>query len=163
MVYKNFLDVGAPRFDHDEQEFARKMQQEMGVEERGLVKEILTFEEGTSVVTDNSEYSWFSPFAMIWVTAAPIGLGWHNWQVTAAARSSIGKKAMIVASKVLAASCIDLFLQPELLEQSKRELSERLAGKSYKPLIPEEVNPPIDMNQKTMQEFRPQMELHYEK
>lgn len=163
LLYKNFLDVGAPVFDRDEQEFAKNMQREMGVEEKGLVEDILTFEAGSSVVTDNSEYSWFAPFAMVWVTAAPVGLGWHNWQVTAAARSSIGKKAMKVASKVLAASCVDLFLQPGLLEQSKLELSKRLAERTYEPLIPDEVNPPIDMNRKTMKKFRSQMELHYKK
>ena len=106
LVYKNFLDVGAPRFDQNEQKVVRKMQQEMDVEERGLVEEILTFEKITSVVTDNSEHSWFSLSAMVWVTTAPIGIGWHNWQFAAAARPSIGKKVMIVASKVLAATAM---------------------------------------------------------
>ena len=121
------------------------------------------FREGYSVVCDNSEYSWFAPFAMAWITAAPAGFGWHNWQVTASARGTIGKKAMVVAAKVLAAFGVELLTSPQVIEEAKRELSERLAGRRYKSLIPEGVNPPIDINRKTMEKYRELMEKHYEK
>ncbi len=158
VLHRHFVELGAPEFDSKEQEFARKMQRELGVEEKGITREIFSFEEGHCALCDNSEYSWFAPFAMVWVAAAPAGTAWHNWHVVASAGSSIGKKAMVLASKVLAASCTELFLKPETIEESKREMSQRLDGRIYKTLIPEGVAPPLDINRATMGKFRPFME-----
>jgi aminobenzoyl-glutamate utilization protein B len=163
VLYRNLVEIGPPSFEPDEQEFARKMQRDLGVEETGLAEEVMEFREGYSVVCDNSEYSWLAPFAMVWITAAPAGFGWHNWQVTASARGTTGEKAMVVAAKVLAASGVELLTSPQVIEEAKRELSERLAGRRYKSLIPEGVNPPIDINRKTMEKYRELMEKHYEK
>jgi aminobenzoyl-glutamate utilization protein B len=163
VLYRNLVEIGPPSFEPGEQEFARKMQRDLGVEETGLAEEIMEFREGYSVVCDNSEYSWFAPFAMAWITAASAGFGWHNWQVTASARGTIGEKAMVVAAKVLAASGVELLTSPQVIEKAKRELSQRLAGRRYKSLIPEGVNPPIDINRKTMEKYRELMEKHYEK
>jgi len=163
VLYRNLMEVRPPSFDPDEKEFARKMQRDLGVEETGLTEKVMEFQEGFSVVSDNSEYSWFAPFAMVWITAGPAGFGWHNWQVTASGRSTIGKKAMVVAAKVLGASSVELFTNPQIIEEARRELSERLAGRSYKSLIPEEVDPPVDINRKTMGKYKTLMEKHYEK
>jgi len=163
VLHQNLVEIGVPKFDRDEQEIAKKMQRDLSVEQTGLNEETMEFQSGASAVTDNSEYSWFAPFGMVWVTAAPIGIGWHNWQVVAAVRSSIGKKAMIVASKVLAASAVDLFTQPQIIKDAKNELSRTLSGRKYESLIPVGSATPIDINHKTMEKYRPLMELHYEK
>jgi aminobenzoyl-glutamate utilization protein B len=54
----------------------------------------------------------------------------------------MGKKAMTTAAKVLAASALDLFCQPELLDNARQELAEKLAGKTHQTLMPEDVKPP---------------------
>jgi len=163
VLYRNLVEVGAPRFDPSEQGFAKKMQRDLRVEETGLAEDIMEFQGGASAVSDNSEYSWFAPFAMLWVTGGPAGIGWHNWQVVASARTTIAKKAMTVASKVLASSAVDLFSQPQTIEEAKKEFSERLAGRTYRPQIPEGVDPPVDFNRKTMEKYRSLMEKHYDK
>jgi len=162
VLYRNLVEMGPPKFDPDEQAFARKMQNDLGVEEAGLVEDIMEFQGGASAVTDNSEYSWFAPFAMFWITGAPAGIGWHNWQVAASARTSIGKKAMTVASKVLASSGVDLLTQPQTIEEAKKELSERLAGRTYRSQIPAGVEPPVNFNRETMEKYRKSMEKHYQ-
>lgn len=139
----NFREVGAPRFSPAEQAIAREMQRRAGAAETGLEEDIPQFREGASIVTDNSEYSWFAPFAMIWVAMAPGGIGWHNRSIAACAGSSMGRKAMTAAAKALAACAVDLIERPEILVEAKRELAERLAGRIYKPLIPEGVKPPV--------------------
>ena len=48
----------------------------------------------SSGVCDTSEYSWDVPYAILWVTMAPAGVGWHNWIIASCAGSSIGKKTM---------------------------------------------------------------------
>jgi aminobenzoyl-glutamate utilization protein B len=163
ILYRNLKEIGSPRFSQDEHEFARKIQKAAGVEETGLDEKIMEFREGASAVTDNSEFSWFAPFAMAWTTLVPPEVGWHNWQVVTFARSSIGKKAMTIAAKVLAASAIDLLTQPKIIEEAKKELSSRLRNRKYNTLIPKKFNPPLAINRKTMEKYRLLMEEHYEK
>ena len=69
---------------------------------------------------------------------------------------------MTVGAKVLAASAVDLFTQPQILVDAKKGLSGRLAAKTYRPLIPEGTPPPTHLNRKTMEKYRPLMESHYE-
>jgi aminobenzoyl-glutamate utilization protein B len=161
VLYENLKEIGAPQFDQAEQNMAKEMQRDLGVEEDGLSEELMEFRGGASAVSDNSEYSWFAPFGMLWVTAGPSGIGWHNWQVVASVEGSIGKKAMMVASKALAASVVDLMLKPQTLEEAKKECSQRLTGKTYVPLLGEETNPPVDVNLKTMEQYRNRMEKYY--
>ena len=162
VLYKNLVEIGAPKFDQSEQEMAKKMQRDLGVEELGLNEEILVFQGGSSAVSDNSEYTWFAPFAMVWLTCGPSGIGWHNWQIVASAYE-VGRKPMVKAAQVLAASAVELILNPQIIAEAKEELAKRLSGRKYRPLIPEESAPPIDVNRKTMEKYRPLMERHYEK
>jgi aminobenzoyl-glutamate utilization protein B len=162
VLFENLLEIGPPRFDSSEQELVRKMQQVIGVDETGLQEDVIDFQGGNAAVTDNSEYSWFAPFAMLRVTIAPANIGWHNWQVTALARSSIGKKAMLVASKVLASSAIELLSRPQILEKAWTEFSKCMAGRTYNSFIPNKVDPPLHINQKAMEKYRPLMKEHYQ-
>ncbi|UCF94739.1 MAG: amidohydrolase [Desulfobacterales bacterium] len=161
VLHKNLVALGVPRFSADEQALGRKMQKDLGVEEVGFNEEIMEFSGGSSAVSDNSEYSWFAPFAMAWLTSGPSGIGWHNWQVAATAYD-VGKKSMVKAAQVLAASAVELLVNPPIIAEAKKELARRLAGRTYQSLIPAEFDPPIDINHKTMEKYRPLMEEHYE-
>lgn len=154
VVHKNLQTFGAPKFTKEEQEFAKKMQRRAGVPDVGLDESILPFGGGYSALCDTSEYSWHAPYATAWITIAPAGVGWHNWIITSCAGSSIGKKAMDVAAKVLVASAIDLVQDPIIIENAKRELKKRLAGRTYQSLIPGEVNPPLGINRPVMEKYR---------
>ena len=158
VLHRHLSELGAPAFDAREQAFARKIQRQAGAEEKGLAEQILPLSEGSSGLTDNSEYSWFAPFAMLWIASAPAGTAWHSWMVTGSVGSSIGDKAMLLAAKVLACSGAELFLAPGILEEAKAEQRERLRGRSYESLIPDGVEPPIDVNRATMAKFRPLLE-----
>lgn len=163
VLYENWKIVHPPVFDETEQNFARTVQQAVGAEPTGIMKDILPFGTGDCVVCDTSEYSWFAPFASIWVAFMPGGIGWHNWQVAASARSPLGKKAMVNAAKVLAAGCVDLFCRPEIIAEAKKELAQRLGGRQYEPLVPDHVSPPVHINRKTMEKYRPLMQEHYQR
>jgi aminobenzoyl-glutamate utilization protein B len=162
VMHRNLFELGLPRFDSEEQEFAKKMQRDVGVAETGLTEDVMSFQGGASGVSDNSEFSWFAPFAMLWMTAGLAAIGWHNWQVAACVRHTIGKKAMTSAAKVLATTGVDLMTQPQLLVEAKAEYAQRLAGKSYQQLIPADANPPIEINRKVMEKYRALMKKHYQ-
>lgn len=161
VMHKNLVETGTPRFDSNEQKIAIKMQRDLGVAETGLNENIKEFQGGASGVSDNSEFSWFAPFAMVWITSGPPNIGWHNWQVVSLAYEA-GRKSMVKAAQVLAASAVELILNPQIIAEAKAELAERLSGRKYRSLIPEEFDPPVDLNRKTMEKYRPLMEAHYE-
>jgi aminobenzoyl-glutamate utilization protein B len=85
-------------------------------------------------------------------------MGWHNWQVNAASHSTLGWKGMLQAAKVLMASAVDLLVEGKIIEEAKGELKKRLAGREYKRLLPPDAPPPLDINRKTMEKYRPMME-----
>ena len=121
-------------------------------------RQIQPFGSGSTYVSDNSEYSWFAPFAMVWVATAPPGVGWHNWQVNAASHSQLGWKGMLLAAKVLLGSGVDLLLDEKTIQEAKAELDKRLAGRDYQILLPLDAPVPLDINRKTMEKYRPLME-----
>lgn len=161
VLHKNLVEIGPPTFDSSEIELAKKWQKELEVPEKGLSQTIEPFHGGASAVTDNSEFSWFAPFAMVWITGGPKGIGWHNWQISHCSGGTVGKKAMQVAANVLACSAVDLFKNSEILKEAQKEFAESLGGRKYKPLLPDGTAPPININEKTMEKYRSLMAEFY--
>jgi aminobenzoyl-glutamate utilization protein B len=142
ILHRNLRELGPPRFTEEEQEFVRKIQGNTGLERTGITEEILPFGGGFSALCDTSEYSWFAPYATAWIAIAPQNFPWHNWVVTASAGSSIGKKAMDTAARLLAVSAVDLIRDPGILAAAQGEWQERLSVRpSYASLLPESAKP----------------------
>ena len=68
----------------------------------------------------------------------------HSWQAVACGGTTIGKKGMMLAARVLAANAWDLYHEPKVLEEAKAEFKRRLAGRTYKPLLEKDQAPPLD-------------------
>jgi aminobenzoyl-glutamate utilization protein B len=153
-MHENFVALGAPAFTEEEQAAARAIQRELGTPESGLATEILPFGGGYSVLCDTSEYSWNAPYATAWIAMAPENAGWHHWGVTRCAAGSMGQKSMDRAAELLALTGVDLLCDASLVEKAKAELRERLAGKTYRCLLPADLTPPTDMNASAMERYR---------
>lgn len=91
--------------------------------------------------SDVGDVSWVCPTAQVATATMCAGTPGHSWQLTAQGKSSIAHKGMLLAGKVIAGAAIDLLCKPELLEKAGEEHSKTLAGSSYRPLIPETVQP----------------------
>lgn len=91
--------------------------------------------------TDVGDVSWKVPTAQCRTACFALGTQLHTWQAVSQGATSIGHKGMLQAAKVLAATAVELLLQPERVEQAKAEHSRELAGRTYKCLIPEGMNP----------------------
>lgn len=59
---------------------------------------------------------------------------------------SIGHKGLVYASKALSMTMVDLFTNPELIEQVKAEFHERKGDYEYEGMIPPGP-PPLDFEQ----------------
>lgn len=94
--------------------------------------------------TDVGDVSWVVPTAGFTTACFVPGTPSHSWQAVAAGGTSIGKKGMQLAAKVLSATAWDLIKQPEILAEAKAEHTRRLGSRKYEPLLLPGQNPPLD-------------------
>jgi aminobenzoyl-glutamate utilization protein B len=165
LVVKNMREIGAPKHDAKDTEFAEKMNESIirdlkinGLRKYGipnweeLVDEHFAekiyddFEAGDlgAGSTDVSDVSWVTPTIEFTTACNMLGTPGHSWQFVAQSGSSIGHKGLIFASKVIATSGLEILTDPELLKSIKDEYKKRLAGKKYKPPIPMDLKPPLN-------------------
>ena len=154
VMHRCFQEIGPPAFTEEEQETAKKIQAEFGVKQTGLATTIRPFGGGYSIVLDTSEYSWSMPYTLAWIAVAPENIGWHNWGVTYCANNSMGVKCMKKASDLIAVTCVELLCNPELVAKAQEEFLASTGGKPYQCQLPEDMEPPVDMNADVMALYR---------
>jgi aminobenzoyl-glutamate utilization protein B len=146
-VQANLELVGGPEYTEKEQAFARRLQRNLEIEERGFVGEVLPLEdelqppEGGS--TDVCEVSHIVPEVGFGVTTAAAGIPWHSWAATACHGTTGGLKGAVVASKVIALTAVDMVTDSKLLAAAKKEFLERSGGEAYRSPIPADQPPPL--------------------
>lgn len=97
--------------------------------------------------TDVGDVSWQVPTTgfstACWVSGTP----GHSWQAVACGGTTIGKKGMLLAAKVLAATAWDLYRDPKLVAEAQAEFKRRLDGRKYEPMLEKDQPPPLDYRQ----------------
>lgn len=140
-LQKNLELVGAPKFTDDEKAFARKTQEPIGGSlERILseVVELLPEQPGQGLAsTDVGDLSWFAPVGQLHAASYTFGAPGHSWQIVACTGTTIGEKGMMVAAKALAATAIDLYSTPALVEKARADFKAIRDPLKYVTLIPE--------------------------
>jgi aminobenzoyl-glutamate utilization protein B len=89
-----------------------------------------------SASSDVGDISWTVPVAELstatWVPGTPA----HSWQAVAAGGTDIGARGMTLAAKTMAATAVDLFLDPSIIRTARAEFErKRGAGFRYTPLL----------------------------
>jgi aminobenzoyl-glutamate utilization protein B len=141
IVQKELDRVGAPPFDAADVEFGKAVQKELGSPTRGLATNVLPYGpgHGETASSDIGEVSAVAPLAELSVATRPLGTPAHHWAQTTCASAATGKKGMLVAAKVLAASAVDLLKDPASVAAAKAELVKATGGKPYvSPLAPDQ-------------------------
>jgi aminobenzoyl-glutamate utilization protein B len=140
-LQKNLEILGPITYTPEEIDFAKKIQQESGSEQTGLDGKIYplkeTAEHPTGGSTDVGDISWIVPEISLVATTAPANTAWHAWQVVACGGMSIGHKGMLLASKSLAMTMVDLFENEQLRKEIRAEFDQRKGTHVYKSYIPE--------------------------
>lgn len=145
LMYANLAWLGPLQFTEEEQQFAKAIQRETNVPEKGLIREVKPFDanpgpaEGGS--TDVGDVSWKFPTINLTVTTAPLDAPWHGWPVVACGGMSIGHKGMIYAAKALAATMIDLYRNPASIAEMRKEFDADIKGVPFRTYIPD--GPPV--------------------
>lgn len=154
VVHDNFQRVGAPAFTEEEHAKAKAIQKQVGAPETGLPTGIRPFEGGYTVVCDTSEFSWNAPYASAWIAMGMENCGWHHWGVVRCGGDTMGQKSMDTAANVIGLSGVELLCKPEVLQAAQDEWKERLGGESYTCLIPDEIKPPVHLNEDVMNKYK---------
>jgi aminobenzoyl-glutamate utilization protein B len=101
------------------------------------------------------------PMAKLYFPATVPNISFHHWAAGVPLATSIAHKGAVAGAKVFAASLVECFSNPAVVEEAKRTFKEELGGIEYKSLLPPEQKPPVQLNRATMEKFRPQMQRHY--
>ncbi|MFK7926411.1 MAG: amidohydrolase [Bacteroidia bacterium] len=129
VVYDNMLLVGGAQYNESELAYATELRKTLGEDLPPMsdAHDIQAFgflKGGGS--TDVGDISWVVPTAGPRVATWVPGVPSHSWQAVSSGGRSIGVKGMLVASKTIALSAYDLFMNGEIITQGKKELKERV-------------------------------------
>jgi aminobenzoyl-glutamate utilization protein B len=147
VVKTNLTKLNDLKYDADETKFAVRLRESFPdkappIEEVGRVFD--TSGRTTMGSTDVGDVSWQVPTSgfstACWVPGTP----GHSWQAVASGGTTIGKKGMLLAAKVLAASAWDLYQDAKLIDDAKDEFKRRLGGRLYRPMLEKDQAPPLD-------------------
>ncbi|MFQ7550860.1 MAG: hypothetical protein ACLRMZ_11785 [Blautia marasmi] len=92
--------------------------------------------------TDVGDVSYQAPTGQILTACKAFGTPGHSWQEVSQSGSSIGIKGMITAAKVMGMSAIDVFQDPRIAEEAKKEFLKAVKGGYHCP-IPDEIKPDL--------------------
>ena len=146
-ILANMKSVGGVTYDAEEQQFAEEIRKTLDATSIPLGSEatIQPFAPRTTKgSTDVGDVSYMAPTAGFNTATWVPGTAAHSWQAVAAGGMSIGKKGLVMASKVLAMTAIDLVLDEELLLAAREEFYQRRGSDfEYRPLLGDRA-PPLD-------------------
>lgn len=93
--------------------------------------------------TDVADVSWQVPTVEFSTATWVLGTPAHSWQAVAQSGVGIGHKSLIFAAKIMAATMLDLLMQPSHRARAQSEHNQRLEGKTYKSPVPTDQKPPL--------------------
>lgn len=166
-MYENIKQVGLPTWDEADQALAKAVQEEVGSEPNGLSTELsslgLPVRQPISGGSDDiGDVSWKIPTVTMRFPSNIPGLQGHHWSNAIAMATPIAHKGATVGAKAEAMTILDFLLQPELVDQSWDYFNNVQSKETkYEPMISADDMPPVYLNKKIMDEFRPQLEKFY--
>jgi aminobenzoyl-glutamate utilization protein B len=140
VMQSNLEKVGGVTYSEQEKVFAKTLQPTfigaaIDVATAGTVRPLSYVVEGNSGSTDVGDVSYTKPTvglrAATWVPGTPA----HSWQAVASGGTEIGTKGMLVASKTMALTAIDLMSNPALIQKATEEVKTSIGDYKYKALL----------------------------
>lgn len=167
LLQENVDRVGMPHWSPDDIAFAEAFQRGMGMAEpSGLstrVRPIQASSQGSSS-SDVGDVTWNVPYARLSFPSQVDGtLGGHHWSAAIAVATPLAHKGIVVGSKAIAGTLIDLITDPARVEAIRNDFERQTAGVTWKSLIPPDATPPTFLNTAKMATWRPLLEpYHYD-
>src|SRR5215469_12511066 len=151
LAQKDLMEVGGYTLDAEQRKFALALQKTLGTDNppsldmSNEIEPLRKFDPNQPAAsTDVGDVSWTVPTIGFAAATFVPGTAAHTWQAAAAAGMSIGQQGMVIASKAIALTAIDLLTDPGLVQAAKADFARQLAGKNYYTPIPANQKPVID-------------------
>ncbi len=167
-MYQNIKEVGLPEWSEDDQRLAQALQKEVGSHDStGLAVELDTlspprqgFVSGGS--DDIGDISWKLPTVTLRFPSNIPGLQGHHWSNAVTMATPIAHKGVVAGAKVEAMTLLDFLCNTDLVDKSWKYFREEQGmNMEYKPMVTDEDEPAIYLNEDIMTEFRPLLEQYY--
>ena len=156
--------VGVPDWTKEEDDLARAVQAKVKVPVEGLKRTIDEL-KGPAVQTpaanDAGDISWKVPMVKFCFPASIPHVNFHHWAAGVPLATSIAHKGALAGAKVMAAAIVECLKNPAIVAEAKRTFKDEIDGVEYRPLLPSDQKPPINLNRAMMDKYRPLMEKHY--
>ena len=177
-MYENIKKVGLPVWSEDDQTLARGIQKELGVKVSGLkttVDEMRAPRVETSDTggmgeavgptgggsDDIGDISWNVPTVTLRYPANIQAGPGHNWANAIAMATPIAHKGVLAGAKVQALTMLDILMHPELVQQAWNYYKIQTKDTQYKTFLRADDKPPLWLNKKIMDQYRPEMKKMY--
>jgi aminobenzoyl-glutamate utilization protein B len=151
VAQKNLELVGGFKLSPAQTEFATNLQKTLpqgvapSLDQTNIILPLRPFDPNAPAAsTDVGDVSWNVPTIGFAAATFVPGVAAHTWQAAASAGTSIGQDGMVIASKALALTAVDLFLTPSLVAAAQQDFRHQLQGKTYESAIPETQKPLIN-------------------
>lgn len=165
LAISNMREIGAPTYTDEEEKFAAELAKTIPEDKKRLAlmksmlpdaMELMDVNLNTKIYdpvgasskgggsSDVADVAWNIPTVQFRTVYTIVSAAGHSWQNTASNGTTIGHKSTIFASKVMAATVIDLLSKPELVQAAKEEWKRQMHGRVYKSPLPPDLKPPLD-------------------
>jgi len=150
LVMGNLRMVGPNRYTEEDRGFARRIQENLGLEpmEEPYDTSITEPEDaykGFHPADDVNEFTWHAPTARLYVSKAlaPVpGYRYPRWVDSALCGTGATHRMGETAAKVLAASAVEFLTTPGPIRRAREEFDERRRAHAEGPLVPLGLEPP---------------------
>jgi aminobenzoyl-glutamate utilization protein B len=140
LMQTNLEKVGGVIYSEEEKAFAKKIQPSfignpVDVATAATVKPLSYVNVGNNGSTDVGDVSYTKPTVGLRIATWVPGTPAHSWQAVASGGTEIGTKGMLVASKTMALTAIDLMSNPALIQKATEEFKAGIGDYKYKALL----------------------------
>ena len=174
-VYKNITQVGLPTWDSSDQQLARAVQKLVNAPKKnqrgalidGLATKLDTLNGPVQFSMgggsdDIADIAWNVPTVVLHYPSNIPGTPGHNWADGIAMATPIAHKGVVSGSKVVAATLLDMFTNPTIIENAwDYHKNVQTKDVKYIPFVEATTPPAIHLNKKIMDQFRPQLKKYY--
>jgi len=156
--------VGVPDWSKEEDDLARALQAKAKVPVEGL-KRTIDGLIGPAVqqpaANDAGDISWKVPMAKFYFPGSIPHINFHHWAAGVPLATSIAHRGALAGAKVMAAAIVECLKNPGIVAEAKHTFKDEISDVEYRPLLPSDQKPPIDLNRALMEKYRPLMKKHY--
>jgi aminobenzoyl-glutamate utilization protein B len=156
--------VGVPDWTKEEDDLARAVQAKARVPVEGLkrtIDELKSQAVQEAAANDAGDVSWKVPMVKFFFSASIPHINFHHWTAGVPLATSIAHKGALAGAKVMAAAIVECLKNPAIVAEAKRTFKDEIGEVEYRPLLPADQKPPVDLNRAVMEKYRPLMEKRY--